>query len=46
MIGAVAAAGLLPITEERLKQAIREHMSADKVDINLTAFRIGGEIVN
>jgi len=46
MIGAVAAAGLLPITEEGLEQAIREHMSADKVDINLTAFRIGGEMVN
>lgn len=46
MIGAVSAAGLLPITESGLELAIREHMSADKVDINLTAFRLGGEMVN
>ncbi|MCA1960576.1 MAG: indolepyruvate oxidoreductase subunit beta [Desulfomonile sp.] len=46
MIGAVATAGLLPITESGLEQAIRELMSDDKVSINLTAFRLGGEMVN
>lgn len=46
MLGAVAGAGLLPITESGLEAAIRDQMSADKVDINLVAFRIGSEMVN
>jgi len=46
MIGAVSGASLLPITESGLERAIREHMTADKVDINLTAFRLGLEMVN
>ena len=45
LIGAVAGAGLLPITEEGLEQAIRDYLSADKVEINRTAFRMGIEMV-
>ncbi|MGO9118069.1 MAG: indolepyruvate oxidoreductase subunit beta [Desulfomonilaceae bacterium] len=45
LIGAVAGAGLLPITEEGLEQAIRDYLSADKVEINRTAFRLGIEMV-
>jgi indolepyruvate ferredoxin oxidoreductase, beta subunit len=43
LIGAAAAAGLLPITEEDLAKAITERISAQKVDINLKAFRLGKE---
>jgi indolepyruvate ferredoxin oxidoreductase, beta subunit len=46
LIGAVAALGLLPITEEDLTKAIIERVSAQKVDINLRAFRLGGEILS
>ena len=44
MLGAVAAAGLVPITEENLEQAVRDYMSPDRVEINRTAFRIGTEM--
>ncbi len=46
LIGAAAAAGLLPITEEDLAKAITERISAQKVDINLKAFRLGRESLN
>jgi len=46
MIGAVSGAGLLPFTEEALESAIRENMTADKVEINLMAFRLGRQMVN
>lgn len=45
MIGAVSGAGLLPFTQEAFEWAIRENLTADKVDINLTAFRLGQEMV-
>ncbi|MFC1836475.1 indolepyruvate oxidoreductase subunit beta [Thermodesulfobacteriota bacterium] len=41
LIGAVAAAGLLPVTEEDLATAVSDYMSPDKVEINLTAFQCG-----
>ena len=45
LIGAVAGAGLLPITEQGLEQAITDYLSADKVEINRAAFRLGIEMV-
>ncbi len=45
LIGAVAGAGLLPITEAGLERAITDYMSADKVEINRTAFRLGIEMI-
>jgi len=45
LIGAVAGAKLLPVTEEGLAKAITDYMSADKVEINLKAFRLGMEMV-
>lgn len=45
LIGAVAAAGLLPITEELLEKAIIAYMSRDKVEINRKAFRLGQELL-
>jgi len=45
LIGAVAGAKLLPVTEENLAKAITDYMSADKVEINLKAFRLGMEMV-
>ena len=44
MLGAVAAAGLVPITEENLEHAVRDYISPDRVEINRTAFRIGTEM--
>jgi len=45
LIGAVAGAKLLPVTEEGLAKAVKDYMSADKVEINLKAFRLGMEMV-
>jgi indolepyruvate ferredoxin oxidoreductase, beta subunit len=45
LIGAVAAAGLLPISEEDLEKAVAERMSTGKVEINRRAFRLGKEIL-
>ena len=45
LIGAVAGAELLPITEEGLERAITDYMSVDKVEINRKAFRLGMEMV-
>jgi len=45
LMGAAAGAGLLPITEDDLARAITERISASKVDINRTAFRVGAELV-
>ena len=46
LLGAVAGAGLLPITAEALAQAVTDYMSPAKVDINLKAFEIGTVLVN
>ena len=46
LIGAVAGAGLLPITEDGLAQAVADYMSPDKVDINRKAFETGVALVN
>jgi len=45
LIGAVSAAGLLPITEELLEKAIIAYMSPDRVEINRKAFRLGKELL-
>lgn len=45
LIGAVAGAGLLPISEDGLCKAIVDYLSADKVDINRKAFLAGMEMV-
>jgi indolepyruvate ferredoxin oxidoreductase beta subunit len=45
MLGALAGAGLMPITEDGLEKAVREYMSPDKVEANRTAFRAGTEMV-
>jgi indolepyruvate ferredoxin oxidoreductase, beta subunit len=45
LLGAAAGAGLLPITEDDLARAIAERVSAAKVDINRTAFRVGADLV-
>jgi indolepyruvate ferredoxin oxidoreductase beta subunit len=45
LIGAVAGAGLLPITEKGLAEAIADRLSPDKVEINSRAFRIGVQTV-
>jgi indolepyruvate ferredoxin oxidoreductase beta subunit len=46
LIGAVAGAGLLPITEDGLALAVADYMSSDKVDINRKAFETGVALVN
>jgi indolepyruvate ferredoxin oxidoreductase, beta subunit len=46
LIGAVAAAGLLPISEHDLEKAVSERISPGKVAINRTAFRLGKEILS
>jgi indolepyruvate ferredoxin oxidoreductase, beta subunit len=45
MIGAVAAADFLPVTESSLERAITEVLSSEKVSVNLKAFAIGKELV-
>jgi len=41
VIGVVAGAGLLPITQDRLEKAINDYMSPDKVETNRKAFLAG-----
>jgi indolepyruvate ferredoxin oxidoreductase, beta subunit len=41
LMGAAAETGLLVITEEDLAKAITERVSAQKIDINMRAFRLG-----
>jgi indolepyruvate ferredoxin oxidoreductase, beta subunit len=45
LIGAVAAVGLLPISEQDLEKVVSERMPAAKVEINRKAFRLGREIL-
>jgi indolepyruvate ferredoxin oxidoreductase beta subunit len=45
LIGALAGADLLPITEDGLTKAVSDYMSAAKTDINLQAFRAGRDMV-
>ena len=45
MLGAVSAAGMLPITESGLEKAISEVLSPEKVPVNLEAFSVGKELV-
>jgi indolepyruvate ferredoxin oxidoreductase, beta subunit len=44
LIGAVAGAGLLPITVEDIEKAVARYMSADKVELNRKAFVMGAEM--
>lgn len=46
MIGAVSGAGILPITDKELEKAISENLDPDRVDVNLRAFAMGGEMIN
>jgi indolepyruvate ferredoxin oxidoreductase beta subunit len=43
LIGALAAIGRLPMSEERLKEALRELIPAKHLDINIKAFGLGYE---
>ena len=43
LIGALAAIGSLPMSEERLKEALGELIPARHLDINIKAFRLGYE---
>lgn len=45
LLGAVAGAGLLPISREGLEKAVSEYMSPDKVAINTDAFVRGIDLV-
>ncbi len=45
MMGAVAATGVLPFNADDFRSVIAETMSQDKVDINMKAFRKGGEMI-
>jgi indolepyruvate ferredoxin oxidoreductase, beta subunit len=45
LIGAAAAAELLPVTADGLEKAVREYLSADKVGINRAAFLAGVEMI-
>jgi indolepyruvate ferredoxin oxidoreductase beta subunit len=45
MLGAVAAAGIIPLHEEGLARAISDHIGQDKVEINLKAFRTGRSLI-
>jgi indolepyruvate ferredoxin oxidoreductase beta subunit len=45
MVGALAAAGKLPIKAETLREALRELVPAKYLDINMTAFELGYEAV-
>jgi indolepyruvate ferredoxin oxidoreductase beta subunit len=46
MLGAVSAAGVLPIPEQSLKAAIKNTSLPQYLDINLDAFERGFEVVN
>jgi indolepyruvate ferredoxin oxidoreductase beta subunit len=46
LLGAVAGAGLLPITLEGLEKAVIQYMSPDKVEVNRKAFLLGKEMTN
>ncbi len=45
MLGAVSAAGMLPLTESGLEKAISEVLSPERVPVNLEAFSTGKELV-
>lgn len=41
MLGALAGSGALPVSPEDFEQELRESLAADKLDVNLQAFRRG-----
>ena len=45
MIGAAAAIGVLPLARHDFKDVITEAMSADKLEINLTAYDLGAQMI-
>ena len=45
LIGAAAAIGLLPLSEDDIAKAVADYMSPNKVDINRKAFQAGGAMV-
>ena len=45
MIGAVAAIGVLPLARNDFEAVISEAMSADKLEINLTAYDMGTQMI-
>lgn len=44
-VGALAATGVLPLTRGDLEAVLAPRMSADKVDLNLTAFDLGATMI-
>lgn len=46
IIGAVSAAGILPITTDDLEKAISDSFPSSKIDINLQAFTIGRSMID
>jgi indolepyruvate ferredoxin oxidoreductase beta subunit len=45
MIGAVAGIGVLPLARHDFKDVITEAMSADKLELNLTAYDLGAQMI-
>jgi indolepyruvate ferredoxin oxidoreductase beta subunit len=45
MLGALAATDALPMETEVFKQVISEFLSEDKLDLNLKAYELGGELL-
>jgi len=46
MVGAAAGLGLLPIDDESFKEVISENVPQPKVEVNMTAYRKGKEMVH
>ncbi|MBN1104811.1 MAG: indolepyruvate ferredoxin oxidoreductase, partial [Deltaproteobacteria bacterium] len=44
-VGALAATGVLPLTRGDLEAVLSRRMSADKVELNLTAFDMGAAMI-
>lgn len=44
-VGALAATGILPLYRAHLESVLAEKMTPDKVQVNLTAFDIGAEMI-
>jgi indolepyruvate ferredoxin oxidoreductase beta subunit len=45
MLGALAASGALPMETDVFKQVIAEILPQDKLDLNLKAYELGGELL-
>ena len=45
MIGAAAGIGVLPLARHDFEAVITEAMSADKLELNLTAYDLGAQMI-